>query len=56
MAAVVTDGAGAAVATAEAIGDLLFSLANVARQIGVDPETALRARAARFRAEVDARQ
>ncbi len=53
-AAIITDGTGAAVATVEAVGELLFSLANVARQIGVDPETALRARAARFRAEVDA--
>jgi tetrapyrrole methylase family protein / MazG family protein len=35
------------------VGDLLFSLANVARALGVEPETALRARAARFRASVE---
>ena len=37
----------------EILGDLLFSLANVARQLGVDPETALRARAGRFRSSVE---
>ena len=36
------------------IGDLLFSLVNLARAMGVDPESALRARAAAFRASVDA--
>jgi tetrapyrrole methylase family protein/MazG family protein len=50
----VTDGEGGGGAGAEAVGDLLFSLANVARQVGVDPETALRARAGRFRSEVEA--
>ena len=37
------------------LGDLLFSLANVARALGVDPETALRARSAAFRSSVEAR-
>jgi tetrapyrrole methylase family protein/MazG family protein len=36
------------------IGDLLFSLVNVARTLGVDPESALRAKAAAFRASVEA--
>ncbi len=34
------------------VGDLLFSLVSVARQLGVDPETALRARSVAFRQEV----
>ena len=50
-----TDGEGGGAEGAEAVGSLLFSLANVARLLGVDPETALRARAVRFRAEVEAR-
>ncbi|HWE70107.1 MAG TPA: MazG nucleotide pyrophosphohydrolase domain-containing protein [Acidimicrobiales bacterium] len=36
------------------IGELLFSLVNLARAMGVDPESALRAKAAAFRAAVDA--
>jgi tetrapyrrole methylase family protein / MazG family protein len=36
------------------VGELLFALADVARRLGVDPETALRARAREFRAEVEA--
>jgi len=39
---------------AEAVGDVLFALADVARRAGVDPETALRARARRFREELEA--
>ncbi len=35
------------------IGDLLFSLVNLARMVGVDPEAALRVRARRFREEID---
>jgi tetrapyrrole methylase family protein / MazG family protein len=35
------------------VADALFSLVDVARLLGVDPETELRARAARFRAEVE---
>ncbi len=34
------------------MGDLLFSLVSVARQLGIDPETALRARSVAFRHEV----
>ena len=49
----VTDGEGGGADNAETIGDLLFSLANLARVLGVDPENALRARAARYRAEVE---
>jgi tetrapyrrole methylase family protein/MazG family protein len=49
----VSDGAGAGAETEQALGDLLFSLANVARLLGVDPETALRARASRFRTMVE---
>lgn len=37
----------------EAVGDLLFSLADMARRLGVDPETALRLRAGRFRQQVE---
>jgi tetrapyrrole methylase family protein/MazG family protein len=51
----VTDGAGGGPENAEILGDLLFSLANVARQLGVDPETALRARAGGFRSSVEER-
>jgi len=35
------------------LGDLLFDLADAARRLGVDPETALRARAAAFRRQVE---
>ncbi len=38
----------------DAVGDLLFSLADMARRVGVDPETALRHRAGRFRHQVEA--
>jgi tetrapyrrole methylase family protein/MazG family protein len=51
----ITDGEGGRADQAETLGELLFSLANVARSLGVDPETALRARAARFRASVEQR-
>jgi tetrapyrrole methylase family protein/MazG family protein len=51
----VTDGEGGRSDHAAEIGDLLFSLCNLARVLGVDPETALRARAASFRAEVESR-
>ncbi|HWV84477.1 MAG TPA: MazG family protein [Capillimicrobium sp.] len=41
-------------ATPETIGDALFALVNVARGARIDPELALRASAARFRARVEA--
>jgi len=40
--------------TAETVGRLLFALADAARRLGVDPETALRARATWFRRQVEA--
>ena len=46
----VADGEGGRPDHADEVGELLFALVNVARALGVDPETALRARAARFRA------
>lgn len=49
----VTDGEGGHADQAAELGELLFSLANVARALGVDPETALRARASRFRTSVE---
>jgi uncharacterized protein YabN with tetrapyrrole methylase and pyrophosphatase domain len=51
----ITDGEGGRADQAQTLGEVLFSLANVARSLGVDPETALRARAARFRASVEQR-
>jgi tetrapyrrole methylase family protein/MazG family protein len=47
------DGEGGQPAHAAEVGELLFSLVSVARMLGVDPETALRARATAFRAEVE---
>ncbi|MGH9016739.1 MAG: MazG family protein [Acidimicrobiales bacterium] len=41
-------------AGAEDVGEVLFLLVDAARRRGVDPETALRTRAARFRADVRA--
>ncbi len=38
---------------AELVGELLFSLVNLARLLGVDAEGALASRARRFRAEVE---
>ena len=48
------DGEGGAAADAADIGELLFGLVHVARTLGVDPETALRARATTFRRSVEA--
>ena len=47
------DGEGGAKDDAAEVGDLLFSLVSVARSLGVDPETALRARSAAFRHSVE---
>jgi tetrapyrrole methylase family protein/MazG family protein len=38
----------------EAMGDLLFALADLVRLMGVEPETALRTRAGRFRRQIEA--
>jgi uncharacterized protein YabN with tetrapyrrole methylase and pyrophosphatase domain len=51
----VSDGEGGRPGDAAVIGELLFALVNVARSLGVDPETALRARATRFREAVEER-
>lgn len=45
---------GDAAATAEEVGDLLFAFVNVARHLGVEPETALRGAADKFRVRFEA--
>ncbi len=40
-------------ATVEVVGAVLFALADAARRLGADPESALRSAAGRFRAEVE---
>jgi tetrapyrrole methylase family protein/MazG family protein len=47
-------GEGAGPAVNEELGDVLFSVVNVARHLGVDPESALRDGAAKFRARFKA--
>jgi tetrapyrrole methylase family protein/MazG family protein len=47
------DGEGGDPAQARVLGELLFSLANVARALGVDPETALRSRTTSFREAIE---
>jgi MazG family protein len=51
----ITDGEGGQADDAAEVAEVLFSLVNVARSLGVDPETALRARAADFRASIEGR-
>jgi tetrapyrrole methylase family protein/MazG family protein len=53
LVARVRAGAGGGGGTA-AVGDLLFAVVGLARHLGVDPESALRASAARFRARFEA--
>ncbi len=48
-AALETPGEGAAEAVREEVGDLLFTVANLARKLGVDPEAALAGTNAKFR-------
>jgi tetrapyrrole methylase family protein/MazG family protein len=42
--------------SADAVGEALFALVDLARLVGVDPETALRARAGAFRRQIEARE
>jgi tetrapyrrole methylase family protein / MazG family protein len=51
----VTDGEGGRTDQAAEIGELLFALVNLARTLGIDPESALRARASKFRLAVEER-
>ena len=45
---------GASGPTGEALGELLFAVADAARRLGVDPETALRSYAGGFRRRIEA--
>jgi ATP diphosphatase len=51
--AVAADGAGSAAAEDE-LGDMLFAVANLARKMGIDPETALRKATDKFQARFEA--
>ena len=47
------EAAGSPDATADELGDLLFSVVNVARHLKVDPEVALRIAVSKFRARFE---
>jgi tetrapyrrole methylase family protein / MazG family protein len=49
LAEAMAEGDGGGPAINEELGDVLFSVVNVARHLGIDPETALREAAAKFR-------
>ena len=49
LRAAIDSDAGAGDAVSDELGDVLFSMVNVARHLGVDPEAALRAAAGKFR-------
>lgn len=49
LRAALDEGPGDGPAVKDELGDVLFSMVNIARHLGVDPESALRAAAAKFR-------
>lgn len=49
LEAAIAEGPGAEGAVSDELGDVLFSVVNVARHLGVDPESALRASSGKFR-------